>query len=119
MSPYRTKYPIQDRHVRIHPYEVSHMHDTPYTAHTDKWVVQFEVQGSWKSRSMGWMFFDDEYSIRDKHFSSLQQAVKFCKDNGVSFQLELPKKRKLIFKSYAHNFLWKGEPEIQSEDIEN
>ena len=84
----------------------------------DQWIIQFEVQGAWKSKSTGWMFSDDMHSSKDTVFDCLDKAIEYCKINGVAYQIEVPRTRKPSFKSYAHNFLWKGEPEVDSEDLE-
>ena len=94
------------------------MQYTPMTVPQEKWVLQFEVQGAWKSRSTGWMFSDDQWAYRDHVFDSIEKAIMFCKYYGVAYEVEIPKSRNFSFKSYAHNFLWKGEPEVESEDIE-
>ena len=94
------------------------MQYTPNEPLTHKWVIQFEVQGAWKSKSMGWMFSDDIYSHQNIDFDSLEKAIAFCKKHGAAYQIEVPRTRNPSFKSYAHNFLWKGEPEVDSEDIE-
>ena len=94
------------------------MQSTPIRNYEEQWIVQFEVQGAWKSKSMGWMFSDSPFSKKNYVFESLELAINFCKSHGAAYQVEIPKSRNSSFKSYAHNFLWKGEPEVDSEDIE-
>ena len=113
-----TKYPLHKRHSRIHRKEINHMHSTPNMIHKEEWIVQLEVQGAWKARSTGWMFSDDIFSAKNHKFNSLDKAIEFCKYHGLAYQVEIPKSRNPSFKSYSHNFLWKGEPEVDSEDIE-
>ena len=77
------------------------------------------MQGAWKSKSMGWIFMDASFSYKTHQFDSLEKALQFCKMQGLSYHVEVPKDKKMEFKSYSHNFLWKGEPEVDSEDLED
>ena len=95
------------------------MHDTPSIRTDETWQMQFEVKQAWKSKSTGWMYSDDTYAGRNGIFDSLEGAIAYCRRHGIAFQVEVPRKRKNTWKSYAHNFLWKGEPEVDSEDVEN
>jgi hypothetical protein len=112
------KYPLHMRHCIIYRKDFNHMHDTPIMPHEGVWEIELEPHGIWKSRSMGWMFTDDPYSSIKHTFEGLEAAVSFCQRSGLAYFVETPKDKKMEFKSYSHNFLWKGEPEVDSEDLE-
>ena len=38
-------------------------------------------------------------------FETKEQAVEYAKKNNINFEIQKPKKRKMIIKSYADNFL--------------
>ena len=107
------------RHARIYKAETNHMQCTPRMGTPGEWIIDFEEFCVVKDRAMGWVTTHDNLSIRDMHGDSLDQAIQLCKIIGTSFQVEVPREKKLELKSYAHNFLWKGEPEEDSEDLED
>ena len=107
------------RHARVFKTETNHMQCTPMMPTPGTWAVDVEELFVIKERAMGWFSCYDNMSPRDLYFDSLEQAIHFCKREGLSFQVEVPREKKLELKSYAHNFLWKGEPEVDSEDLED
>ena len=107
------------RHARIYRAETNHMQCTPRMPSEGDWIIDFEEFCVTKDRAMGWFNTHDNLSISDLHGDSLDQAIQLCKSIGTSFQVEVPREKKLELKSYAHNFLWRGEPEVDSEDLED
>ena len=74
-------------------------------AKTNKWILEFETRNSTTNPLMGWESSDDTYSELRLEFNSKESAIEYAKKNKINFQLIEPKKRKVIKKSYADNFL--------------
>jgi len=75
------------------------------TGKTDIWLLEFETKDPTKNPLMGWESSDDTYSELRLEFNSKESAIEYAKKNKINFQLIEPKKRKVIKKSYADNFL--------------
>jgi hypothetical protein len=54
---------------------------------------------------MGWESSSDTRSELKLEFSSKELAINYAKKNKIDFELIEPKKRKVVKKSYADNFL--------------
>ena len=54
---------------------------------------------------MGWESSSDTLSELKLEFSSKELAIELCKKKKIDFELIEPKKRKVVKKSYADNFL--------------
>ena len=54
---------------------------------------------------MGWESSDDTYSEINLQFSTKELAIEYAKKNKINYEIIEPKKRKIIKKSYADNFL--------------
>ena len=72
---------------------------------TDKWILEFEVEDPTKNPLMGWESSSDTYSELRLEFSTKELAVNYAKKRKIDFELIEPKKRKVVKKSYADNFL--------------
>ena len=72
---------------------------------TTKWVLEFETNNPTKNPLMGWESSNDTYSELRLEFSSKDLAVTYAKKKKIEYELIEPKKRKIIKKSYADNFL--------------
>ena len=72
---------------------------------TDKWILEFETQDPIKNPLMGWESSSDTYSELKMEFSTKELAVNYAKKKKIDFELIEPKKRKIVKKSYADNFL--------------
>ena len=72
---------------------------------TDKWILEFEVEDPTKNPLMGWESSSDTYSELKLEFSTKELAINYAKKKKIDFELIEPKKRKVIKKSYADNFL--------------
>ncbi len=72
---------------------------------TDKWILEFETNDPSKNPLMGWESSNDTYSELRLEFSSKDLAVTYAKKKKIEYELIEPKKRKIIKKSYADNFL--------------
>ena len=54
---------------------------------------------------MGWESSSDTFSELKLEFSTKDLAINYAKKKKIDFELIEPKKRKIIKKSYANNFL--------------
>ena len=72
---------------------------------TNKWILEFETQDPTKNPLMGWESSSDTYSELKLEFSTKEQAINYAKKKKIIFEIIEPKKRKIIKKSYADNFL--------------
>ena len=72
---------------------------------TDKWILEFETDNPTKNPLMGWESSTDTYSELKLEFSTKELAISYAKKNKINFELIEPKKRRVIKKSYADNFL--------------
>ena len=72
---------------------------------TNKWILEFETQDPTKNPLMGWESSSDTYSELKMEFSTKELAINYAKKKKINFELIDTKKRKIIKKSYADNFL--------------
>ena len=74
-------------------------------ARTRSWVVEFEPGARGKNDDlMGWAGAGDTRNQLRMVFESRDDAVAFCKKQGLEFQLTEPKSRTTKLKSYSDNF---------------
>ena len=71
----------------------------------DKWVIEFETKNSGINPLMGWETSTDTLSELNLEFSTMELAIEYAKKNKIDYEILTPKKRKIIKKSYADNFL--------------
>jgi hypothetical protein len=72
---------------------------------TDKWILEFETKDPSKNPLMGWESSSDTLTEVKLEFSSKELAMNYAKKNNLDFEIIEPKKRKIVKKSYADNFL--------------
>ena len=72
---------------------------------TDKWILEFETKDPTNNPLMGWESSSDTFSELKLEFSSKDLAISYAKKKKIDFELIEPKKRKIVKKSYANNFL--------------
>ena len=72
---------------------------------TDKWVLEFETKDPSKNPLMGWESSSDTLSELKLEFSSKELAINYAKKMKILYEIIEPKKRKIVKKSYADNFL--------------
>tara|TARA_B100000575_G_scaffold244866_1_gene209175 strand:+ start:1606 stop:1887 length:282 start_codon:yes stop_codon:yes gene_type:complete len=72
---------------------------------SDKWILEFETKNPTQNPLMGWESSDDTLSELKLEFSSRDNAVNYAKKKKIDFEIIEPKKRKIVKKSYADNFL--------------
>ena len=72
---------------------------------TNKWILEFETKNPTTNPLMGWESSSDTLSELKLEFSSKEKAIDYAKKKKIDFEIIEPKKRKLLKKSYADNFL--------------
>ena len=75
------------------------------TAKTNKWILEFITKDPTRNPLMGWESSSDTLTELKLEFSSKELAINYAKKKKIDFDLIEPKKRKILKKSYADNFL--------------
>ena len=75
------------------------------TAKNNKWILEFITKDPTRNPLMGWESSSETLSELKLEFSSKELAINYAKKNKIDFDLLEPKKRKIVKKSYADNFL--------------
>ncbi len=71
----------------------------------NKWILEFETEDPSINPLMGWESSSNTLSELKLEFSTKEQAINYAKKKKIIFEIIKPKKRKIIKKSYADNFL--------------
>ena len=74
-------------------------------AKNNKWILEFITKNPTKNPLMGWESSSDTLSELKLEFSTKELAIKYAKKKKIDFDIVEPKKRKIVKKSYADNFL--------------
>ena len=74
-------------------------------AKKNKWVLEFKTKDPTKNPLMGWESSADTLTELKLEFSSKELAINYAKKKKIDYDLIEPKKRKVVKKSYADNFL--------------
>ena len=72
---------------------------------SNKWVLEFETRDPTRNPLMGWESSSDTLSELKLEFSTKEQAINYARKKKIIFEIIEPKKRKIVKKSYAENFL--------------
>ena len=72
---------------------------------SNKWILEFETKDPTKNPLMGWESSSDTLTQLKLEFSSKDLAINYAKKKKISYEILEPKKRKIVKKSYANNFL--------------
>ena len=75
------------------------------TAKNNKWILEFKTKDPTKNPLMGWESSSDTLGEIKLEFSTKELAINYAKKKKIDFELIEPKKRKIVKKSYADNFL--------------
>ena len=70
-----------------------------------KWILEFETKDPTKNPLMGWESSSDTMGELRLEFTSKDNAINYAKKKKIDFEIIEPKKRKIMKKSYADNFL--------------
>ena len=74
-------------------------------AKNDKWILEFITKDPTKNPLMGWESSSDTFTELKLEFSSKELAINYAKKKNIDFELIEPRRRKIIKKSYADNFV--------------
>ena len=74
-------------------------------AKNNKWILEFKTKDPFNNPLMGWESSSDTLSELKLEFSSKELAINYAKKKKIAYQLIEPKKRRIVKKSYADNFL--------------
>ena len=72
---------------------------------SSKWILEFKTRNPSTNPLMGWESSNDTLSELNLEFSTKELAIEYAKKNRINVEIINPKKRKIIKKSYANNFL--------------
>ena len=72
---------------------------------TGKWILEFETLDPTKNPLMGWESSSDTLTELKLEFSTKELAINYAKKKNIIYEIVESKKRKIIKKSYADNFL--------------
>jgi len=75
------------------------------TGKNDKWILEYETKDPTNNPLMGWESSTDTYTELKLEFSSKELAINYAKKKKIDFEIIEPRKRKIVKKSYADNFL--------------
>ena len=75
------------------------------TGKNNKWILEFKTKNPTINPLMGWESSSDTLSELKLEFSSKESAINYAKKKKINYDLIEPKKRKVVKKSYADNFL--------------
>ena len=71
----------------------------------NQWILEFETKNPTRNPLMGWESSSDTLTEVKLKFSTKELAVNYAKKKKIDYEVIEPKKRKIIKKSYADNFL--------------
>ena len=71
----------------------------------DKWILEFETKDPTQNPLMGWESSSDTLSELKLEFTTKELAINYAKKMKIEYEIIEPKKRKIVKKSYADNFL--------------
>ncbi len=74
-------------------------------AKSNKWILEFKTKNPSRNPLMGWESSTDTLTELKLEFSSKELAINYAKKRKIIYELIEPKKRKIVKKSYADNFL--------------
>ena len=72
---------------------------------TSKWILEFVTNDPTTNPLMGWESSDDTLTELKLEFSTKELALEYAKKNKIDAEVIEPRKRKIVKKSYADNFL--------------
>ena len=72
---------------------------------SNKWILKFKTKDPTTNPLMGWESSNDTLTELKLEFSSKELAINYAKKKKIDFEIINPKKRRIVKKSYADNFL--------------
>jgi len=103
------------RHVKIFWATNEKAQKVPSIPKENHWILQFERQGIWKNPNKGWTFSNDTQSKRPVRFKTVEEAIIYCRQLGLGYEINYPRTRYHTRKNYGDNFKWQGLPKEDEE----
>ncbi len=72
---------------------------------SNKWILEYYVKNNIQNPLMGWETSSNTLSEIKLEFSLKEEAINYANKNNIEYDLIEPKKRKIVKKSYADNFV--------------
>jgi hypothetical protein len=72
---------------------------------SSKWILEYETKNPTTNPLMGWESSSDTFTELKLEFSTKDLAINYAKKRKIDYEIIEPKKRKILKKSYANNFL--------------
>ena len=72
---------------------------------TNKWILEFITKDPTTNPLMGWESSSDTLTELKMEFTTKELAISYAKKMKIDYEIIEPKKRKIVKKSYADNFL--------------
>ena len=72
---------------------------------TNKWILEFSTKDPTINPLMGWESSSDTLTELKMEFTNKDLAISYAKKMKIDYEVIEPKKRKIVKKSYADNFL--------------
>ena len=72
---------------------------------TYKWILEFNTKDPTTNPLMGWESSSDTLTELKMEFTTKELAINYAKKMKIDYEIIEPKKRKIVKKSYADNFL--------------
>ena len=72
---------------------------------TNKWILEFITKDPTTNPLMGWESSSDTLTELKMEFTTKELAINYAKKMKIDYEIIEPKKRKIVKKSYADNFL--------------
>ena len=72
---------------------------------TNKWILEFDTKDPTTNPLMGWESSSDTLTELKMEFTTKELAINYAKKMKIDYVIIEPKKRKIVKKSYADNFL--------------
>ena len=69
------------------------------------WVLEFDTKDPSVTPLMGWETSSDTLEEVILKFPTKDKAIKYAKENKITYTIVEPKKKEYVIKSYAENFL--------------
>ena len=75
------------------------------TSKTHEWRLDFLPQAApFIDKTMGWTGMTDTPQELKLTFATKEEAVAYAENNAIEFEIEEPKEKKFVPKSYSANF---------------
>lgn len=84
---------------------------------TGMWKIELDNRERWENPNIGWSSSGDPLSniAMALDFASREDAIRFCQKNRWKYEIEEPKERQILSKSYGANFSWNKRTRVSTK----